>query len=89
MRALTLAAALVGGIATVSSAEALPVTKMPSVDESSLATNVAWYCNGRGHCVQVRRPGYVVRGGWAPRCRATWRWNGYRCVAPGVTIRVR
>jgi hypothetical protein len=93
------AAALAGAIVAAEPASAMPVARIVGDEVGSLAENVAWYCNGRGHCVQGYRSGYVVRQGWAPACGAGYYWGGYSCAVvvrrpavvyrPGVVYRPR
>jgi hypothetical protein len=87
MRNLLIAAAMLGGIAAATPASALPLGGNPLGTEAgqSRAESVALYCNRRGDCVRVKRPGYVVR----PSCGRYQRWNGNRCVGgrSGVVIR--
>ncbi|MBT9292687.1 hypothetical protein [Prosthecodimorpha staleyi] len=69
-------------------ASALPMAPQPAGAVESSILSVAWYCNGRGHCVKARRNGYVLRGGWQPSCQLNWFWDGYRCASrPVIVIR--
>ncbi len=87
MKSLMLAASLALGFAAVTPASAaMPSTAPLSKEVGSLAETVAWYCNGRGHCVQGPRAGYVVRNGWAPGCVGGLYWDGYRCARRGAVV---
>ncbi|MEJ1158737.1 hypothetical protein [Prosthecomicrobium sp. N25] len=92
MKKLILVAGLALGAFAAAPASALPVAKITGAESAPRADSVAWYCNGKGHCVQGVRPGYVVRQGWAPTCVGDYYWDGYRCAvrirpAPVVVVK--
>lgn len=99
MRKFFLAAAVLGGFAAATPASALPVLNPLGTEAGqSRAESVALYCDRKGRCIRVKRPGYYYRGPVVRRsCGPGWRWNGYRCVsrgkavirAPGVKIKIR
>ena len=89
MRNFAFAAALIGGMVTAGSASALPMSNPLGAEAGqSRATDVAWYCNNRGHCVKAKRFGYSVRPGWVPSCGRGY-WGGYRCVYPRSKVIIR
>lgn len=85
MRQFVVAAAVLGGIAAGSIA-ATPASALPMAHPlgaeagQSRAESVALYCNNRGKCIRVKRPGYVYRS--AP---VVVRPAPY--VRPGVVVR--
>lgn len=83
MKSTFIAAGLgLGAIFAAGSAAALPIGKLPGVEGGSRAESVAWYCDSRGHCLKVKKSGYVVRSGWEPTCPYGWEWDGWRCERP-------